>query len=629
MTQEKRVVLFVCITVGIMYLFSLTNRPDPSRSGTGASGLTSGTTTQTVTRPAAVQTPEREASPPTQPSALERTLANDVLRRRGEVINIRTNVFDIDFDTVGARPRRWDIIAPEYVNKHPGAEDEDESVQMIPAHLSNGIQDLPLELYARLFGSLQISDNLSEYQFETREADGKTILTGTTLLDTRHDFQLQITKTFTFDPDSFLVDLKVRLDSVGPDAPNIELADKKFGLGLSWGPGIGQYDSETSARQSGVAYVKAAMATNGSVLNITPGSDDITRRESEGLWVAIKDKSFMVALIAADEAQPFAGAISQNRNINQLPDELDATQAPPYTVIAYGPAQKLNAGESVESHYKIFVGPMNRNLLREIGYELKRITFFDSWDWFRALVLGMMYLLEKLYAFCGDYGIAIIILTLIVKILTYPLTHQSMKLNAKTQMEMAKIKPELEKINEKYKDDFQGKNKATMEAYKKHGINPMAPLRGCLPMLVQLPVMIALYRLLDVSVELRGEPFLWISDLSGPDELFALGFTVPLVGWKYFNLLPFLMAGTTVLTTMLSSTQMSDPNQRMMMYMMPAILLVMLYNLSSGLFLYWITGNIWQAIHQYVTTRILKKDTPATADGPSPPPYGQRRRKKK
>ena len=627
MSQEKRVVLFTLVVLMIMYAFTLTQEP-PQRRPDGDGADVSATTDTATVDPGAGVRPDRPAP---APAGLEDWMSegrgdDPALDEPGEVVTVRTDVFEVDFDTRGARPNRWDIIAPEYLEKQPGGGD-DQVISMIPAHLRNDpLRDLPLELNLKLFNRRSLpAVNRILYDHEvTSDADGVTMARFVSREAIR---DVRITKTFTFHPGSFLVDLVVQVDNLS-SGPCVVQSDDQ-GLGLSWGPGIGQYDPDISPRISGVSYVSAAAALPDQVRGITPKDDGAVQIAGPIRWVAMQNKTFMAALIAADPDRPLAGAEGQNRRINALPREIEKGQSPPYTIIASTAPMEIAPNSSGSADFKIFVGPMKRSLLRESEYGLQKITFYSSWTWFRSIMLAMMYLLDVLYAWCHSYGLAIILLTVIVKILTYPLTHHSMKLNAKTQMEMGRIKPELDQINAKYKDDFNARNKATMEAYKKHNINPMAPLRGCVPLLIQFPILIALYRLLDVSVELRGESFFWIQDLSQPDRLFSLGFTVPLLGWSYFNLLPFLMAGTTVLTQLLSATQISDPNQKMMMYMMPIMLLFMLYNLSAGLFVYWITGNIWQAAHQYITTRLLKKhQPPAPALATPTPSRGGRKGKK-
>jgi len=530
----------------------------------------------------------------------------------GEIIPIRTRVFDIGIDTRGARPRHWAIIAPEYTAKQAGP-DGNGAIELIPQIVRQDAQrDLPLEVTFKEKETRSFA-RLNSVLYDCRlttATDGATVLRCVS----QPVNDLRLIKTYTFRPDSYVVGLEIQLENLSESPLPRAIREDKLGFGLTLGPGIGQYDPARSNRTSGVSYTHGAVASDKEVFDLSPGGGKTLERYLQARWIALKNKSFAMAVVSPGETTRLSAAVALQRTRNELPRDLAKTQSPPYTIIAYTAPLEIPTSGVASLNYQVFAGPMKRTIMDGVGYGFHRVLFHNSWGWFRWLCLAMMSALDWFHQWSHNYGIAIILLTVLVRILMYPPTHYGFKLNAKTQMEMAKIKPELTAINEKYKDDFQARNKATMEVYKKHGINPMAPLRGCLPMLIQIPIFFALYKILDVSIDLRGASFLWIHDLSMPDRLFMLPFTIPLLGWNEFNLLPILMALTTVLTQLLSTTQINDPNQKMMLYMMPIMLLFMLYNLSSGLFVYWITSNIWQAAQQAITNRIVKREVhPAPA----------------
>lgn len=617
MSQEQRVIVFIIFVFGVLMLSQRIWQPQPLPKGTTPSGVVEGgddastTGTQTAQAPTRDDLRQPDVDVPVKDDTLEDIYAQ---MEPGEKIVVHTNVYEITFDTRGARPASWRIIAPNLMEK-----DEETGIshpiEMIPQHaVENPEMDLPLEVSFKELGRKTYPKfNRLAYDCKlTTDAKGVATLR---CVSPEID-GLRLTKTYRIPWDSFLVDLNLEMTNLdqgshprdihdGIDSDDDGDLDLFWGLGLRWGPGIGQYSAKNKGRMSMRNGLSGAMATDSEVVNITPNDGPPLVKAGPAQWIALRNKYFMAALIPDDESTKIAAVTAVQFNRNALSESLEKAQSPPHTIIAYGEPFKLGPGDSATANYRVFVGPMKTEVLAETGYDLNRVMFHTSWGWFRALILGLMWLLTTLYGWCHNYGIAIILLTVVVKIITYPLTHKSMKLNAKTQMEMAKIKPELTAINEKYKDDFQGKNKATMEVYKTHGINPMAPLRGCLPLMLQMPIFIALWRLLDASVDIRGVPFLWIVDLSHPDRLFTLPFALPFLG-QDFNLLPILMAITTVATQLMSATQISDPNQKMMLYMMPIMMLFMLYKFSSGLFIYWITSNIWQMVHQYVTTRLLK-----------------------
>ena len=272
----------------------------------------------------------------------------------------------------------------------------------------------------------------------------------------------------------------------------------------------------------------------------------------------------------------------------------------------------LPAGESHTYQFKLFVGPRKYNLLRESGHNLSSAMFYTHWWWVRGLCIILLHILHWLYGFLQNYGLAIIGLTLLVRIATYPLTHKGMKLQAKAMAEQAKIRPYIEELNEKYKDNPGLKNKKLMELYKEHGINPLGFIRGCLPLFIQMPIFISLYFLLSESFELRGAGFLWIKDLSSPDKLIAFGKALPILKWEYLNLLPILMGVSQILVSRFSSTAAADPSQKTMMYFFPLFFMFIVYNLSSGLVLYWLVSNILQAGQQFIINKHMKKEQAAT-----------------
>jgi YidC/Oxa1 family membrane protein insertase len=173
--------------------------------------------------------------------------------------------------------------------------------------------------------------------------------------------------------------------------------------------------------------------------------------------------------------------------------------------------------------------------------------------------------------------------------------------------EQAKLRPYIQELNEKYASNPQLKNKKLMELYKEHGINPLGFLRGCLPMFIQMPIFISLYFLLSESFELRGAGFLWIKDLSAPDHLIKFGISLPLLG-EYLNLLPILMGVSQILVSRFTSSASADPSQKSMMYFFPIFFTFIVYSLSSGLVLYWLTSNFLQAGQQFIINKHMKKE---------------------
>jgi YidC/Oxa1 family membrane protein insertase len=212
-----------------------------------------------------------------------------------------------------------------------------------------------------------------------------------------------------------------------------------------------------------------------------------------------------------------------------------------------------------------------------------------------------LWALKGLYGWLGNYGLAIIVLTIIVKLLFFPLTHKSYISMAKMQ----KIQPEVQKIQKKYKDNPQEMNKRVMEVYQKNKVNPMG---GCLPLLLQFPVLWALFRVFSNAIELKGEPFmLWIRDLSIPDTLFKLPFGLPFLG-ENFNVLPILMFASMIWMQKLTPAQgnVQGANKFMMQVFMPVFMLIIFYSMPSGLVLYFLLSNAISIGQQQYTRKHLK-----------------------
>ncbi len=211
---------------------------------------------------------------------------------------------------------------------------------------------------------------------------------------------------------------------------------------------------------------------------------------------------------------------------------------------------------------------------------------------------GIIWVMRWLYVYVGNYGWCIIIIAVAFKLITWPLN----QMQAKSMKRMTEVKPELDRINEQFADDPAEKQKRMMELYKKYNINPM---KGCLPMLIQMPVFIALYSAFSESVELWRSPFIgWITDLSTPDTIGHL----PYLGWS-INILPLVMAGSQVLQQRFT-TVVADKQQQMIMYMMPVMMLFFFWTIPSGVTLYWTVQNILAIVWQLATNK-LSKDEPA------------------
>jgi YidC/Oxa1 family membrane protein insertase len=284
-------------------------------------------------------------------------------------------------------------------------------------------------------------------------------------------------------------------------------------------------------------------------------------------WAGFADKYFLSAIL------------SDKNSIASV--DLKKNAAGFMESIVSSPQVTINAGQSVTVTHRLFVGPKDIDILKGQGNDL--VQSLDL-GWFTVIAKPLLYTLKFFYNYVGNYGIAIIIITIILKALFFPLTHKSYK----SMKDMQKIQPKMAALKEKYKDDRDAMNKAVMELYREHKVNPMG---GCLPMVVQIPVFFALYKALMFSIELRHAPFfLWVTDLADKDPYYVT---------------PVIMGISMFVQQKMTPSQM-DPIQQKMMLALPVVFTFMFLSFPSGLVLYWLVNNILTIGQQMYINKLVK-----------------------
>lgn len=303
-------------------------------------------------------------------------------------------------------------------------------------------------------------------------------------------------------------------------------------------------------------------------------------------WVSAKNKFFTQILRPENPIATMAILSSrETEGKGIVPKEVAA-------VLAFKP-ELVDAGTSHDINYSYFIGPKKYSILKESGNHMEKVMEFETigafsfMNWLMEPARkSLLWTLNLFHGMVRNYGIAIILLTLVVRILFWPLTHKS----TESMKRMQEIQPEVKALQEKYKkSNPQMLQQETMKLYKEKKVNPMG---GCLPMIVQIPVFIALFTVLRNAIELRYAGFLWIADLSTSENLFAG--SIPFVG--SLNILPLLMSASMMwqqkLTPQAATTPEQIQQQKMMMFMMPIMMLFFFYKMPSGLVLYWTTSNL-------------------------------------
>ncbi len=380
---------------------------------------------------------------------------------------------------------------------------------------------------------------------------------------------ITIEKQYTFVPDSYLV----KLDVVVKNRSGQPIDDNLILSMLNPIP----------EERSRFAFEGPFAFINGELEEID--IDDIGEKpEYSGrvAWAGLCDRYFMTLVIPkANDGSQFKLAHEPGTGM--------------VTVDYVQPVRKISSDMQDVYSFSLYLGPKRMSILRQYDNSLQKALNFGFFDIIAKPCLWLMNFIHD--HFIANYGVAIILLTILFKIIFWPLGTKSYK----SMAEMKKLQPLMAEIRKKYKDDKKKMNEEIMRLYKTYKVNPMS---GCLPMLVQIPVFIAFYRMLYEAIELRHAPFLfWINDLSAPDRLFRFDVSIPLMLPPYgIPVLTIIMGGTMFLQQKLSPPP-GDPSQAKFMMMMPLVFTVIFINFPSGLVLYWLVNNVISIAQQYYITK--------------------------
>ncbi|KAA3619824.1 MAG: membrane protein insertase YidC [Calditrichaeota bacterium] len=319
-------------------------------------------------------------------------------------------------------------------------------------------------------------------------------------------------------------------------------------------------------------------------------SDDETLNEFNDDWTirwgAVRNKYFTAAIIP--ESRKGTGIKLQGNSIPTSSETFFKT----YSYEIMMPVMSGNHSDE----FLVYIGPLEYSLLTSYKVDLDRMMNF-GWQVIRPISKGVLWTLKKLHTVIPNYGFVIILFSILIKVVLYPLTkksYQSMK-------EMQVIQPEVTALREKHKDNPQKMNSEMMALYKEHGVNPLG---GCMPMLFQMPVLYALFIIFRTTIELRGAYFIgWITDLSAPDTVYTLPFTLPMYG-NGINVLPILMGVTMFFQ---QKATIKDPKQKAMVYFMPFLFTFMFNSFPSGLTLYYTLFNLFSMLQQKFAPATAKK----------------------
>jgi YidC/Oxa1 family membrane protein insertase len=478
--------------------------------------------------------------------------------RAGRTITVDTPLYRVEFSEDGAAVKS--IVLKKY-REHVGKDSP--LKQLVAPVLEDGtdlvsfVQDGLPELKDAVYTAetaaqrIDVADKPHDLIFTWNAPDG-----------------VVVEKSFRFDPKTYLIGLTVGIKNGGPKPLTGRLA-----LTLN----------------SIIPKVKRAYGFEGPSAYINNELQQVAIKDIEDKntfegvidWIAIQTRYFMTSIIPESSTDATFHLISKENNL----------------VVAQLilPETTINSETQQSFKFELFQGPKSMSLLDSYGYNLGKAVNFGMFD---ILAKPCLWLMNFIYHnLIPNYGVAIILLTLLTKVLLWPLGTKSYK----SMSDMKKLAPLIKEIKEKYKDDRKRVNEETMALYRTYKINPLG---GCLPMLVQIPVFFALYRMLYEAIELRHAPFfLWINDLSAPDRLFRFDFTIPFMDPPYGIPVLTLVMGATMFLQQKMSPPMGDATQAKMMMLMPVIFTFIFINFSSGLVLYWLVNNIVSISQQYYITK--------------------------
>jgi YidC/Oxa1 family membrane protein insertase len=381
---------------------------------------------------------------------------------------------------------------------------------------------------------------------------------------------VEVERRYDFIKDSHVMDLTVRVKNISSTvlqgAAELHQASSPFRKSTT----------ANSFLFNGVAYYSNGTLEEVDSDDYADGSKTITEQMD---WAAYEGTYFMNAILPKGESvrSMTMQAVGEDGVKMKVSSGLDT----------------LQPGSEKVYTYKLYFGPKKLDILKAIGSNLDKAVNFG---WFDVIAQPTLYLLNFFYGIFKNYGVAIILVTILFKAVFWPITHKGLK----SMRNMQKLQPKMAKLKEKYKGDPTKMNQEVMNLYKTYKVNPLG---GCLPMVLQIPVFFALYKVLLMCVELRHAPFmLWITDLSAPDRLY-IGMDIPYVGG--IPVLTLLMGGSMFLQQKMTPTT-ADPTQAKIMMFLPVVFTFMFVNFASGLVLYWFVNNLLAIFQQQVINRQKK-----------------------
>ncbi len=576
--ENARLYIFFALSLLIIvgfYLIVPTPRPVPPPAAPGKAAPSSAAQESGAPLPGAPAAPLATPAPAVPAPAIPRAAS--------KIVTVETPLYVAQVDTRGGRITHFtlkhyrqskrsldwgDLIPPLRVWIPAGKADNRAEVEMIKREVPGqdllGLRFLGDDALTRTFDDTAYTVSTDSLAVADSDREGKTLT-----LRASGPGGLTVEKRIVFRPDTYVLGYTVNLINYGPAARPLRVLNE-FGEGPA--------TNDTSTQRG--AQVGPIERDGGKTRKPDVGDIEGQMTIKEPQWLGIADAYF---ISAARPLTPVAAGVYVALN------PPGATVEKKHRIPAYGielPQTDLGPQKMVSSAFALYLGPKATDDMLKFGQRLE-----DSLDLtLDFLAAPMLAMLRWFESFTGNFGIAIMMLTILVRVVLFPLTYRGMV----SMKRMQKLQPRMATIREKFKGDRERMNKEMMELYRKHKINPLG---GCLPIVVQIPIFFALYSALISAIELRHAPFmLWITDLSAHDGLYIL---------------PVIMGGTMFMQQRFTPTSL-DPMQAKIMMWMPVVFSVFMLTFPSGLMVYWSTSNVLSITQQVIINRVK---VPEPAEG--------------
>jgi len=579
--MDKRTSMAIVIMLGLTIVWSMVSKKDtPTAAETG----TIDDAIETVLQQTEVQQTNEAAENTIKPGldfepTLNNTGPHGFIAGSGSPVVIETPLYKVTIDPAGATVSSW-------IGKEFKGANGDSNVELVPGFapkegdqikFENGTLSLAQAGFVTSSPSKVVIINKQQVRFEAETNSG-----------------IVIGKTFTFNPDSYDYDVTYDVNRSTPDVNSelsIQLGEPVSAV-IGWYRGIESTEEAVKTMAARSMHSFRSFAMVGQELAFRKRKDlDNGNTDAFGTWrgsvrfAGVQNKYFMSTVFIPNSLTEVS------EGIIKLGGDFEANQQS-FSV-------ELPLRENHPASISFYHGPSKFNILTQYNCSLEKAVNL-GWKWVQPISTLMLHVMNWIHKYIPNYGWVIVVISILSKLVFFPLTSKGTKSMKKMQESQARLKPKMDALKKKCGSDSKRYNQEMMLLYKEEGVNPMAGMAGCLPMLIQMPVFIALYQVLYNMVDLRFTPFVgWISDLSQPDALFALPFTLPLIG-SNFNLLPILMALATFYQTKLTpQTGAQGGQMAAMQNIMPIMMLFFLYNMPSGLVIYWTINTVMTALQTW------------------------------